>query len=107
MTDNINKIRSAGDLRKIKPVEWVKGSREALKEFPDEARNIAGNQIWLVQLGRMPDDWDTIGEIGHGAFEIRIHKPHEHRVICVASFQSPYTCFIVLKRKPGKHHNTI
>jgi phage-related protein len=71
----------------IKKLEWLRGSRLSLKDFPDEARSIAGNQLWLVQQGRLPDDWKPMSEIGPGAIEIRIHKPHEHRVIYVARFQ--------------------
>jgi phage-related protein len=70
----------------LKRLEWITGSRRALKNFPDEARNIAGNQLLLVQLGESPDDWRPIREIGPGAIEIRIHKPHEHRVVYVAKF---------------------
>lgn len=67
-------------------MEWIGGSRLAVKAFPDEARNIVGNQLWLVQLGRQPDDSKAIREIGPGAMELRIHRPHEHRVVFVAKF---------------------
>jgi phage-related protein len=86
MTDKVSTIHKESAPLGIKPVEWIKDSRSVLKRFPDEARNIAGNQIWLVQLGRESDDWYTMRQIGHGAFEIRIHRPHEHRVIYVAKF---------------------
>jgi phage-related protein len=70
----------------VKRIEWVRGSRQSLQQFPEESKNIAGNQLWLVQQGRQPDNWKPMKEIGPGAFEIRIHKPHEHRVICVSKF---------------------
>lgn len=63
------------------------GSRRRLKHFPEEARTNAGHQLWLVQLGREPDDWRPMQTIGPGAREIRIHRPHEHRVIYVAQFE--------------------
>ncbi len=70
----------------FKKIEWMKASRRLLKNFPDDARNIAGNQLWLVQQGRQPADWKPIKGIGPGAIEIRIHRPNEYRVIYVAKF---------------------
>lgn len=34
----------------------------------------------------MPEDWKPMGLVGPGAIEIRIHQPHEFRVIYVAKF---------------------
>jgi phage-related protein len=82
MTDNLLWM---GHVR-IKQVEWIKGSRRAVQAFPPEARNRAGNQLWLLQLGRCADDWKPMPDIGPGAIEIRIHMPHEHRLICVAKY---------------------
>ncbi len=71
----------------MKEVLFIGGSKRRLKNFPDQARTDAGHQLWLVQLGREPDDWRPMPTIGPGAREIRIHKPHEHRVIYVAQFE--------------------
>lgn len=60
----------------IKPLEWIGGSRRAIKAFADESRDIAGNQLWLVQMGRQPLDWKPMQVIGTGAGEIRIHRPN-------------------------------
>src|ERR1700693_793691 len=70
----------------IKRVEWIGASRQRLRNFPDEAKNIAGNQIWLLQIGRQPDDSKPVKTIGPGVFEIRIHRPHEYRIMYVAKF---------------------
>ena len=40
----------------------------------------------LVQKGLDPEDWRPMNTIGFGVREIRVHKPHEHRVIYVAHF---------------------
>jgi phage-related protein len=73
-----------------KPVNWVGSSRFALRNFPEEARRQAGNELWLVQEGKMPTDFKPLPDIGPGAMEIRIHKPHEHRLIYVARFPAVY-----------------
>lgn len=62
------------------------GSHRRIKEFPEEAKDAAGHQLWLVQQGYEPLDWKPMVSIGAGVKEIRIHEPHEHRVIYVAKF---------------------
>ena len=75
------------------------GSKRRLRNFPDQARIDAGHQLWLVQLGREPDDWRPMQAIGPGAREIRIHKPHEHRVIYVAQFEEGVYVLHVFEKK--------
>jgi phage-related protein len=89
-----------------KKITWLKGSRQALKRFPDEARNIAGNQLWLVQLGRLPDDWKPMTSVGLGVIEIRIHKPHEHRVLYVATFPESIYVLHAFEKKTQKTPQT-
>ena len=61
-------------------------TRRRLKEFPEEARREAGYELRNVQNGEEPDDWRPMQSICPGAREIRIHRPHEHRVIYIAQF---------------------
>jgi phage-related protein len=70
----------------MKKLIWIGGSKRRVKEFPDEARQKAGHELWQVQEGFDPDDWRPMLTVGAGAKEIRLHKPHEHRVIYVAQF---------------------
>jgi len=65
---------------------WSGSSKPDLKRFPAEARRVAGYQLWLVQQGRVPDDWKPLQSVGIGAKEIRVHTGREHRVIYIASF---------------------
>lgn len=65
---------------------WSGSSKSDLKRFPAEARRVAGYELWLVQQGRVPDDWKPLPSLGIGAKEIRVHTGREHRVIYVASF---------------------
>ncbi len=65
---------------------WSGSSKSDLKGFPAEARRVAGYQLWLVQQGRVPDDWKSLPSVGIGAREIRVHTGREHRVIYIASF---------------------
>jgi len=70
----------------MKTLVFLKGSRRKLKAFPEEARRESGYQLWLVQEGGDPKDWRSMNAVGFGVREIRIHHPHEHRVIYVAQF---------------------
>ena len=70
----------------MKKLKWVGGSYKRLKDFPEAARRKAGYELGQVQLGEEPSDWRVMQAVGPGAMEIRIHEPHEHRVIYVAKF---------------------
>jgi len=69
-----------------KRVLWSGTSKADLKAFPADARRVAGYQLWLVQVGRNPDDWKPLPTVGIGVNEIRVHAGREHRVIYIASF---------------------
>jgi phage-related protein len=77
----------------MKRLVFLRGSYRRLKGFSDEVRRESGHQLWLVQEGQDPDDWRPMQTIGAGAREIRIHHPHEHRVIYVAQF--PEAVFVL------------
>jgi phage-related protein len=85
-----------------KPAIFIDGSRRTLKDFPDLARWLAGNEINELQWGRMPDDWKPMSDIGPGALEIRIHEPHEYRVICVAKFAEAIYILHAFQKKTQK-----
>ncbi len=69
----------------LKELIWIGTTRKRLKRFPQIARREAGEQLWRVQTGKEPADWKPMPAIGPGAIEIRIHKPHEHRVIYIST----------------------
>jgi phage-related protein len=69
-----------------KPLIWLGSSRSALREFPDDARRVAGFQLRRVQQGLEPNDWKPMNTVGVGVKEIRIHTDIEHRVIYLAKF---------------------
>ena len=69
-----------------KPLIWTGNSREAIRGFPDNARQIAGYELWQVQRGLGPTDWKPMPGVGLGVQEIRIHTDLEHRVLYVAKF---------------------
>lgn len=65
---------------------WLGDSRDTIRAFPDNVRQIAGFQLWRVQRGLEPNDWKPMPSVGVGVQEIRIHTGIEHRVLYVAKF---------------------
>ena len=65
---------------------WLGSSRNALREFPDDARRVAGFQLRRVQQGLEPNDWKPMIAVGIGVKEIRIRTGLEHRVLYLAKY---------------------
>jgi phage-related protein len=70
-----------------KILAWVGASFEDLRDFPPEARRVAGYELRRIQRGLMPTDWKPMPGVGPGVNEIRIHTGVEHRVLYVAKFE--------------------
>jgi phage-related protein len=71
----------------MKPVRFVGSSRDDLASFPVEVRARAGHELFMVQVGRDPENWKPMSSIGPGACEIRVRDPSgAYRVIYVAKF---------------------
>lgn len=85
-----------------KPVIWLSNSNKIIRKFPDQTRMDAGYQIYRLQKGLMPTDFKTMQSIGNGVSEIRLHKPHEHRVIYVAKHSEAVYVLHAFEKKTQK-----
>ena len=73
----------------MKPVRFVGSAKDDLAAFPKSARTRAGHEIFMVQIGRNPDDWKRMPTVGSGACEIRVRdEAGAFRVIYVAKFEN-------------------
>lgn len=70
----------------IKPAIFVGDSRKQLRAFPDEAKAVAGRELYRVQCGEEPSDWKSMNTVGAGVREIRVQETGQFRVIYVAKF---------------------
>ena len=71
----------------MKPIRFVGSARDDLAAFPKSARTRAGFDLFMVQVGRNPDNWKPMTSVGQGAREIRVRDPAgAYRVIYVATF---------------------
>lgn len=78
----------------MKPVRFVGSTKDDISAFPKSARTRAGYELFMVQIGRAPDDWKPIPTVGAGACEIRVRdQTGAFRVIYVAGFENAvYVC---------------
>ena len=86
----------------IKPVSWLGNSRERLREFPDEARGVAGFELWEVQRGKEPSNWKQMPSVGIGVNEIRVRAGGAFRVIYVAKFAEAVYVLHAFQKKARK-----
>jgi phage-related protein len=71
-------------------------------DFPLEARKLAGAELSQLQDGKKPTDFRPMPDVGPGAAEIRIHRPHEHRIIYVAQFPEAIYVIHAFEKKSQK-----
>jgi len=69
----------------MKPVRFLGDSLKRLREFPPEARQNAGHQLYQVQCGEQPDDFKPLPAVGQGVEEIRVwDETGAYRVVYTA-----------------------
>jgi phage-related protein len=92
---------------RLKPLEWIGTSREAVRAFDEEARQRIGYQLYRVQGGLEPSDWKPMTVVGSGVREIRVHSgKNEFRAIYVATFEEGVYVLHALKKKSQKTPKT-
>jgi phage-related protein len=68
----------------VKELKFVGLSLDDLRNFPEEARRVAGFELRAVQNGVEPRDWKPMRSVAVGVKEIRIHVMGEWRIVYVA-----------------------
>jgi phage-related protein len=85
-----------------KALKFVGSSLDDLRNFPEEARRVAGFELRAVQNGLEPRDWKAMQSIGSGVKEIRIHVLGEWRVIYVAKLSDAVYVLHAFQKKGQK-----
>lgn len=87
----------------MKPVRFMGSAKDDLSAFPQSARSRAGHELFMVQVGRDPDDWKPMASVGPGACEIRVRDPSgAFRVIYVARFEDAVYVLHAFQKKSRK-----
>jgi len=83
----------------MKPIVWCGDSLERIRDFPDDARRLAGHQLDKVQRGIDPDDWKPMPSVGLGVREIRVRAQGQFRVMYLAKFEEAVYVLHALGKK--------
>ncbi|MBA4417476.1 MAG: hypothetical protein C0392_06160 [Syntrophus sp. (in: bacteria)] len=85
-----------------KALKFVGSSLDDLREFPEEARRIAGFELRTIQNGLEPRDWKAMQSVGPGVKEIRIHALGEWRVLYVVKLTDAVYVLHAFQKKGQK-----
>jgi phage-related protein len=94
------------DLVADRVIVWVGASFEDLRDFPPDARRVAGYELRRVQRGLMPTDWKPMSSVAQGVNEIRIHTETEHRVLYVAKLEEAVYVLHAFEKKSQQTRET-
>lgn len=56
----------------LRSVVWLGNAKKNLREFPEEARKLIGDELQLLQFGGMPRDTKPFKGVGSGVLEIAV-----------------------------------
>ena len=66
----------------LRPVVWLGDSKKSLREFPDGAQKLLGDELQLIQFGGMPRDAKPFKGVGSGVLEIALRYASDaYRVV--------------------------
>jgi len=87
----------------MKPVRFIGSAKDDLAAFPKVVRSRAGYELFMTQMGRDPDDWKPMADIGPGACEIRVRdSTGAYRIIYVAKFKDAVYVLHAFQKKTQK-----
>lgn len=56
----------------LRPVVWLGDSKKSIQAFPTGAQKVIGDELQLIQFGRMPKNAKPFKGVGSGVFEIAL-----------------------------------
>ena len=56
----------------LRSVIWLGDSKKSLRDFPDGAQKLLGDELQLIQFGGMPKDAKPFKGVGSGVIEIAL-----------------------------------
>ena len=90
----------------MKLVSFMGSAKAELSAFPDSARLRAGHELFMVQVGREPDDWKPMPSVGAGVCEVRVRdETGQYRLIYVANLGAAVYVLHAFQKKSRKTSN--
>jgi phage-related protein len=66
----------------LRPVVWLGNSKKNLRDFPNGAQKLLGDELQLIQFGGMPRDAKPFKGVGSGVLEIALRYASDaYRVV--------------------------
>jgi phage-related protein len=97
MTSNFRTARSQ------RPVIWLGDSRRKVREFPEGARKLLGDELQLIQFGAMPRDAKPFKGVGSGVVEIALRYASDaYRVVLALQIGSRIYVLHAFQKKSKK-----
>src|ERR1700722_5685872 len=67
----------------LRPVVWMGNSKNNLRDFPDGAQKLLGDELQLIQFGGMPKDAKPFNGVGSGELALRFASDAYRVVLAV------------------------
>jgi len=65
-----------------RPVVWLGSSKKNIRDFPEGAQKLLGDELQLIQFGGMPKDAKPFKGVGSGVLEIALRYASDaYRVV--------------------------
>jgi phage-related protein len=93
---------SSSPVRAPKAIAWRGTSHRDLAAFPEEAKRLAGYQLWRLQQGEEADDWKPMSTVGAGTIEIRVCVGRAFRVFVITKFEEAIYVLHAFEKKSQK-----
>lgn len=91
----------------MKEIEFKGRTLEAIRDFPEAARQQTGYELDRVQRGLEPTDWKPMKSVGLGVKEIRVRtEDGAFRTIYVAKFGNTVYVLSAFQKKSQKTPNS-
>ena len=68
----------------LRPVIWMGNSKKNIRDFPDGAQKLLGDELQLIQFGGMPKDAKPFRGVGSGVLEIAVRFASDAYRVVVA-----------------------
>lgn len=66
----------------LRPLVWLGNSKKNIREFPEGAQKLLGDELQLIQFGGMPKDAKPFKGVGSGILEIALRYASDaYRVV--------------------------
>jgi len=87
----------------LRPLVWLGDSRKNLRDFPDGAQKLLGDELQLIQFGGMPKDAKPFQGVGSGVLEIALrYSSDAYRVVLAVQIERRIYVLHAFQKKSKK-----